>query len=270
MSKGEAAMTEALYAGGASGYDQLFARVTRSFMPVLLEAARIRAGNRVLDVATGTGAAAEAAAALVGPSGEVVAGDISSTMLDVARRNLKDAFIKFEMFDGQALPYPEERFDRVICQMGLMFFDDPARGLAEFRRVLAPDGWTAVTINSTPERSLFTRIGTVIGRYVPAKAEQLNRYASIRTAERLSNLLIGAQFAEIEVHSETRSISFASFDDYFSGTEAGSGVSGQAYVQLSKDLQSAVREDVRLSFPDGASSKPFVIEMEVLVGCGRK
>ncbi len=263
-------MTEPLYVGGATAYDQQFAQVTRSFLPALLRAARVAAGHRVLDVATGTGAAAEAAADLVGSTGEVIAGDISSNMLDVARRNLKDRPIKLEMFDGHALPYPEGRFDRVICQMGLMFFDDPARGLAEFHRVLAADGWTAVTINSTPERSLFTRIGTFIGRYVPSKAEQLNRYASIRTVERLSTLLSGAGFVDVEVHSERRSFSFASFDEYFSGTEAGAGFVGQEYVKLPGDLQHAVREDVRLSFPDGASSKPFVIEMEILVGSGRK
>ncbi len=263
-------MTEPLYVGGAAGYDELFARVTRSFVPALLGAARIAVGHRVLDVATGTGAAAEAVAGLVGPSGEVVAGDVSRTMLDVARLNLKDAPIGLEVFDAHALPYPKGRFDRVICQMGLAFFDDPARGLAEFNRVLAPDGRTAVSVNSTPERSLFTRIGTVIARYVPSKAEHLNRYASIRTVERLDMLLRSAGFADVEVHRERRSFSFASFDDYFSGTEAGAGISGQAYVKLPKDLQRAVREDVRLSLPDGASSKPFVIEMEVLVGSARK
>lgn len=263
-------MSEPLYASGAAGYDQLFARVTHSFIPALLGAARIAAGHRVLDVATGTGAAAEAAAELVGPTGEVIAGDISSTMLDAAHRNIKNSAIKLELFDGHALPYPQDRFDRVICQMGLMFFDDPARGLAEFHRVLAPDGLTAVSVNSTPERSLFTRIGTVIGRYVPSKAEQLNRYASIRTVERLSMLLHGAGFAVVEVHSERRSFSFASFDDYFSGTEVGAGISGQEYVKLPEDLRRAVRDEVRQSFPDGAGGKPFAIEMEVLVGSGRK
>jgi ubiquinone/menaquinone biosynthesis C-methylase UbiE len=263
-------MPEPLFAGGAAGYDEQFARVTRSLMPALMGAARIAAGQRVLDVATGTGAAAEAAADLVGPSGEVVAGDISTTMLDVARRNLKDTLVRFEVFDGHALPYPDARFDRVICQMGLMFFDDPARGLAEFHRVLSPSGWTAVTVNSTPERSLFMRIGSFIGRYAPSKAEQLNRYASIGTTERLSTLLYTAGFVDVEVRRERRSISFASFDEYFSGIEAGAGFVGQEYVKLRSDLQRAVREDVRLSFPDGANSKPFVIEMEVLVGSGRK
>ncbi len=261
-------MTEPLYVGGAAGYDELFAHVTRSFIPALLDAAQITAGHRVLDVATGTGAAAQAAAELVGPSGEVVAGDISSTMLEVAKRNLKDTPVRFGRFDGQSLPFPDRRFERVICQLGLAFFADPARGLAEFNRVLVPGGRTAVAVNSSPERSLFTRIGTVIGEHVPAKAEQLNRYASIRTGERLGMLLRGAGFAEVEVHSETRTFSFASFDDYFRGIEAGAGVSGQEYVKLSAALRRAVREDVRLSFPDKGNSKPFVVKMELLIGSG--
>jgi hypothetical protein len=70
----------------------------------------------------------------------------------------------------------------------------------EFR----PAGPTAVSVNSTPERSLFGRIGTVIGQNVPAQVEQLNRYASIRTADRLSALLHGAGFAEVAVRSELR------------------------------------------------------------------
>ena len=263
-------MTETLYVGGALGYDAMFARVTQAFIPALLHAAQISEGQRILDVAAGTGAAAKAAKDMVGPKGEVVAGDISSTMLDAARGNPENAGISFEQFDGHKLPFSDGRFDRVICQLGLAFFDDPAKGLVEFRRVLIPGGRTAVVVNSLPERSLFTRIGSVIGQFVPARAEQLNRYASIRTPERLRSLLDGAGFLEADTKTETRSFSFASFDDYFSGTEAGAGISGQEYVKLPADMRSAVREKVRLSFPDDGSRKPFVVEMEVLVGSGRK
>ena len=262
-------MIEPLYKSGAAGYDELFARVTRSFIPALLEAAQISAGHRVLDVATGTGAAAQAAAERVGPSGEIVAGDISSAMIEVAKRNLKNVPIRFEKFDGHDLPFPQGRFDRVICQLGLAFFEDPARGLGEFKRVLVRDGRVAVTVNSTPERSLFMRVGTVIGEYVPDKAEQLNRYSSIRTAERLGQLLDGAGFSDVIVRSETRTFSFDSFDEYFSGIESGAGLSGQEYVRLSANLQQTVREAVRLSFADEGTSQPFVIDMEVLVGCGK-
>jgi len=263
-------MGKPLYLSGAAGYDQLFARITRSFMPALLAAADIAAGHRVLDVATGTGAAAEAAAEIVGPAGEVIAGDISRTMLNVARRHMQTSGVKFELLDGHALPYPKDRFDRVLCQMGLMFFEDPARGLSEFHRVLTAAGRAAVSVNSTPERSLFLRVATAIGRYVPSKADELNRYASIRTIERLGGLLRGAGFAAVEVHGESRSFTFASFDDYFSGIEAGAGLAGQEYVKLPEDIRRDVRQDVRRSFPGGAQDTPFTIEMEVLVGAGRK
>jgi SAM-dependent methyltransferase len=189
-------------------------------------------------------------------------------MLDTAKRNENNVGIKFEYFDGHKLPFPDARFDRVICQLGLAFFDNPLGGLKEFRRVLKPEGRAAVIVNSLPERSLFTRICTVISRYVPERAEQLNRYASIRTPERLSKLFIDAGFQGVSVRPETKSFTFASFDDYFAGTEAGAGLSGQEYTKLPLETRRTVREIMRLSFPDGGSHKPFVVEMEVLVGSG--
>jgi ubiquinone/menaquinone biosynthesis C-methylase UbiE len=263
-------MTEALYTDGATGYDQMFGRVTQAFIPVLLDAARAATGQSILDVATGTGAAARAARDRTGPGGEVIAGDISATMLDIARRNPENVGIAFEQFDGHKLPYADARFDRVICQLGLAFFEDPGRGLAEFRRVLKPGGRGAVIVNSTPERSLFTRIGTVIGQQVPELAEKLNRYASIRAAERLRHLFSSAGFRDVEVGAETRSFSFASFDDYFAGTEAGASITGQEYVKLPPEIRQAVRETMRLSFPESGSRRPFVVDMEVLVGSGSK
>jgi ubiquinone/menaquinone biosynthesis C-methylase UbiE len=270
LQQGNGVMTAAHYTGGAVGYDRMFGHVTCTFLPLLLEAAQISPGHRVLDVATGTGAAARAAEKVVGPTGEVVAGDVSVAMLDVARRHPETAAITFRPFDGHSLPFPDERFDRIICQFGLAFFEAPDRALSEFRRVLVPDGRTAVVVNSRPERSLFTRIGTVIGQHVTAKSELLNRYASIGTTERLRSLIEEAGFADVEARSATRSFSFASFDDYFSGTEAGAGISGQEFVKLAPDLRRAVREEVQRSFLDEGMRRPLVVEMEVLVGSGRR
>ena len=86
--------------------------MTQSFIPALLKAAQIAVGHRVLDFATGTGVAAQAVVEIVGPSGEVVAGDISSTMLPVDNRNLEHTPIQFEKFYGQSLPYQDGCFDR--------------------------------------------------------------------------------------------------------------------------------------------------------------
>jgi ubiquinone/menaquinone biosynthesis C-methylase UbiE len=267
---GGALMAAPIYGAGSEGYDEFFARATRSFIPALLRAARITSGQTVLDVATGTGAAARAVAEAVGPTGTVIAGDISPAMLEVARRNLKGLPVTLESLDGQALPYPDRRFDAVTCQLGLMFFPDPARGLSEFHRVLRDGGRAAVSVTTTPERSLFGRVGAVIARHAPEKAETLNRFFSIPTADRLRSLIAGAGFREIEVAAESRGIEFASFEAYFSGIEKGATLSGQEFVQLSPNLQRRVRDEVRQSLGAPADGERLVIDMEVLIGSGRR
>lgn len=264
------AMAEPIYAGASEGYDQLFARATQLFIPALLRAAHLAPGQAILDVATGTGAAARAAADIVGPTGSVIAGDISPTMLEAARRNLAGFPIRLEILDGQALPYPDDRLDAVICQLGLMFFTDPVRGLSEFYRVLRSGGWVAVSVTTTPERSLFARIGAVIARHAPEKAEKLNRFFSISTADRLHSLLVGAGFRDIEVHPESRRIEFASFAAYFSGIEKGATLSGQEFVQLSADLKRRVRQEVWEGLGAPEEGQRLLIDMEVLVGSGRR
>ena len=263
-------MTEPIYASGSEGYDELFARATRLFIPTLLGAARVGPGLKVLDVATGTGAAARMASDIVGASGLVVGGDISPTMLQAAQRNLKDLPIELRTLDGQSLPFADASFDGVICQLGLMFFPNPARGLSEFRRVLRDGGRTAVSVTTTPERSLFARVGAVTARHVPARAEKLNRFFSIPDTDHLHRLVSGAGFSDVEVQSETRSIGFASFSAYFSGIEKGATLSGQEFVQLAPDMRRLVRNEVREGLNAGDEGRPLTIDMEVLIGSGRR
>ena len=132
---------ERFYDAGAGAYDRVFGRVPRDFAPALLRMARVAPGLRVLDIATGTGIVAEAIAAAIGPTGHLTAADISLPMLDGARRRLGGLpNVSFAVEDGQALSFRDGHFDAVVCSLGLMLFPDPARGVAEFRRVLRPGG----------------------------------------------------------------------------------------------------------------------------------
>jgi ubiquinone/menaquinone biosynthesis C-methylase UbiE len=153
----------------AAGYDRAFAHVATHFLPFLLRAAQLAPGMQVLDIAAGTGLAAEAALRLVGSTGHVTAADLSSAMVEKARDRLgeaKNASVAVE--DGQALSFAEGSFDAVVCSLGLMFFPDPLRGLTEFHRVLRPGGRAAVSVNTVPERSYNNRINLAIARYVPS------------------------------------------------------------------------------------------------------
>jgi ubiquinone/menaquinone biosynthesis C-methylase UbiE len=263
-------MSEPLYTAGATGYDDVFAHATGLFVPALLKAAQLAPCQDVLDVATGTGEVAAAAAAIVGPVGTVIAGDISPAMLDVARRKLLDAPVTLEPLDAHALPYPDGRFDAVVCHLGLMLFSDPARALAEFNRVLRPDGRVAVSVSTTPERTLFLRIGAAIARHTPTTTKALSRCFDISDTGRLRALLACAGFRDVQVESEVRGLHFASFDNYFSGIENGATLSGQEYVGLPENVRRAVREDVRRSLLAESSDGPLTIKMEVLVGSGQR
>ena len=110
----------------------------------------------------------------------------------------------------------------------------------------------------------------MIARHVPEKAEKLNRFFSIPSTERLRSLLAGADFSEVEVRAETRSIGFASFNAYFSGIEKGATLSGQEFVLLPPPLQSRVRDEVRHELKLKDDTQPFAIDMEVLIGSGSK
>jgi SAM-dependent methyltransferase len=123
-----------------------------SFVPALFQQwggivadiARVAPGERVLDVACGTGVLACAAAERVGSGGAVTGLDPNDDMLAVARR--KSARIEWKNGRAEALPFADASFDRVASQFGLMFFEDRAAGLREMMRVLRRGGRVAVAV----------------------------------------------------------------------------------------------------------------------------
>jgi ubiquinone/menaquinone biosynthesis C-methylase UbiE len=268
----EATMTGQYGGAAAGGYDQAFGQVSRDFVPTLLRVARLARGMRVLDIATGTGAAAEGAVATVGPAGHVVAADLSPAMLDKARGRLDGLpNLAFAVEDGQHLSFPDGSFDAVLCQMSLMLFDNPARGLSEFRRVLREGGWAAVSVNTVPGRSFHTRVNDAIARRVPARAAAAGRFFSLGDADRLRALFEAAGFRDVGATAEARRYPFPSFDTYFEPIERGWGQAGQEYLALPAEMRRAVREDVRRGLEgDAGAGGPVEVEVELLFVGGRR
>jgi len=121
--------------------------------------AAVGPGNRVLDVATGTGDLAIELSARVAPGGEVVGSDFSERMLELAR--VKAPGISFEQANALDMPYSDGCFDAVTVAFGARNFSDLDRGLAEMARVVAPGGRVVVLEITTPRRpplSTFYRL----------------------------------------------------------------------------------------------------------------
>jgi len=115
------------------------------------DAVKLRAGDRVLDVACGTGVLTRAAAVRVGPSGAAIGLDVNEGMLAVARR--KAPRLDWRSGRAEALPFDTESFDAVVSQFGLMFFEDRRAALAEMMRVLRHGGRLAVAVWDSLERT---------------------------------------------------------------------------------------------------------------------
>ncbi len=120
----------------------------------LVARAGLKIGERVLDVACGTGIVVREVLPTVGPNGRVVGVDFSPAMLEVAQTRVpSEAPVEWYEASAEALPFPGAAFDLVLCQQGLQFFPDKPGAIREFSRVLAPGGRVALSVWRTLEHN---------------------------------------------------------------------------------------------------------------------
>jgi ubiquinone/menaquinone biosynthesis C-methylase UbiE len=175
-------MTSASYRSftgtGAENYQRYF--VPAIAMPVsgdLLHTAALQPGERVLDVACGTGVVTRLAAEQVGPSGSVTGIDVAPDMIEVASSTPApaDSRIDWHVFDAASLDLPDDSYDVVLCQMGLMFMEERPAALTEMRRVLVPGGRVIINTPGTiqppfelMEQAIVEHINRDLGGFVRA------------------------------------------------------------------------------------------------------
>lgn len=127
----------------------------------MLDMAKVGPGHRVLDVAAGAGDQTLQTAERVGPSGYVLATDISANIMDFAAQNARRAGhsnIETKVLDGENLDVPENTFDAVISRVGLIYFPDQQKALAGMMRALKPGGRIAAIVYSTADKNQFFSI----------------------------------------------------------------------------------------------------------------
>lgn len=157
-----------------SRWQSAFVSQTRAASSLVLELAGIRPGMRVLDLACGTGEPALSIAREVGPEGRVVATDLvpeAAAFVAERARAARLFTVSAVAADAEALPFESASFDAVTCRLGVMFFREPERALAEARRVLKPGGCAGFVAWGRPEQPLFQSTLGVLGQGLPRASE---------------------------------------------------------------------------------------------------
>jgi ubiquinone/menaquinone biosynthesis C-methylase UbiE len=192
--------------------------VTAVWAADLVDRVALRRGERVLDVACGTGVVARAAAARVGGDGRVAAIDINPAMLAVARsiRLVRGATIEWHEGSALALPFGDHTFDVALCQLGLQFVPAPGVALAELRRVLDGRGRLGASVYSAIERNPATyALSQALDRRLEPGASRAKRaeHALANEAE-LRRLATDAGFLDVRVETVTKTIHYPSAAAY--------------------------------------------------------
>ncbi len=181
----------------------------------LIDAAGLAAGERVLDVACGTGVVARLAAERVGPSGRVAGLDVHPGMLAVARASTPPRVpIDWYEAGAEAMPLPDDAFDVVLCQMGLQFMSDKPAALRQMRRVLDGGGRAYVTVPG-PKPPLFAILAEALARHLgPQAAAFVDTVFSLNDAAGLTALMRDAGFREIDARSRRKRLQLPAPADF--------------------------------------------------------
>ena len=211
------------WTAAAGGYRKWWQPLEAAAGPVgdrLIQLAAVRAGHRVLDIATGIGEPALTAARVVGPGGRVVGTDISPGMLEVARERAAElglGNVEFHEIDAEVLDLPESSFDAVLCRFGLMFLPDVDRDLVGIRRLLVPGGRFAASVWGPPERyPLATAAFGAIARVLelPPPAPGTPGIFSLADGDELAGRLRAAGFADVQTETHLVHFEFDTLGEY--------------------------------------------------------
>jgi ubiquinone/menaquinone biosynthesis C-methylase UbiE len=210
---------------------------------VLLEYAAPKPGERVLDLASGTGSVARHVAPMIGIEGRVVAVDINPAMLAVGRALPAPAGATIEWLEGNAvsLDLPDAAFDVVLCQQGLQFFSDRVAAVQEMRRVLVPQGRVAISVWQTLARHpVYDALFKATARQLRVPISEVDVSFSLGDPEELRAILGDAGFHRIDLMPRSLKVILQSPERFVQLTVRGAATSVPAFARLDAPAQSAL------------------------------
>ncbi len=251
-------------------YDRYWVPELRACSERCLDLAQLRPGERVLDVATGTGVAAFMAAERVGAGGEVVATDLAQKMVDATRaeaERLGMSQMTFERVDAEDLAFPDGSFDAALCVLGLMYPADPQRAIDQMFRVLRSGGRAAVSVWGRRDRCGWNAVFPIIDARVNSDVCPL--FFSLGNPGALKFAFERAGFVELVEERIDRALIWQS-DEAALGAIFPGGPVALAYSRFEPDERAAVEAEFIASIAQYRRDGAYHVPGEFVFMLGRK
>lgn len=250
----------------------------RFFVPViggplareLVRTAGLQPGERVLDVACGTGVVTRLAAERVAPDGTVAGLDVNPGMLAVAQPLASSAPVPIRWYEtsAEAMPLPDAAFDVVLCQLALMFMPDKRAALREMYRVLEPGGRAFITVPS-PTR-FFNVMDDAVAERIGAEAAAFVKLVfSLNDRAEIEQLVSGAGFREVSVRTSATTFHLPAPADFLWQYVQSTPLM-EPIAEAGDDVRAALERDVVAGWRPWVADGGLAYEQPITLATGRK
>jgi ubiquinone/menaquinone biosynthesis C-methylase UbiE len=236
----------------------------------LRELANCQPGERVLDVACGTGLVSFSVAEDVGPNGSVFGVDLSERMIEIVRAGAAERGLlhtRFDRMDAEDLRVDDASYDVALCSLGLMYVPNPRQALQEMHRALAPGARTVVSVWGQRDRCGWAEIFPIVDARVAS--EVCPMFYRLGGAESLAWEMEAAGFTDVTTERIETRLMYVSPEDAC-GAAFDGGPVALAYSRFDEQVKSEVRAEYLASIDAFRDGDGYAVPGEFVIGVGRK
>ena len=236
----------------------------------LLQLANIKGGEKIIDIACGTGLVSFPAAEQTGTAGFVMANDISDKMVEAGTTIAKErglSNISFQRMDAEELAVEDSSFDIALCALGLMYFPDPLKAIKEMHRILKPGGHAVVAVWGRRKYCGWAEVFEIVDRRVAS--EVCPMFFNLGNEGTLQQYMNAGGFRNISIEKINTGLDYSSSDEACGAAFLGGPVA-LAFSKFSDEVRKEVYKEYLDSINSFKKADGYHVPGEFVVAIGHK